>query len=94
MWLVILPMRRPITTVAVLAVVSGAYVATRQMKADIFPKLGADVALGRRAISDWQTGAVAIVTFIGLLATQKLPEPLLIIAAGMLGLLLQRGTHS
>jgi multidrug efflux pump subunit AcrB len=42
MWLVILAMRRPITIlVAVLAVVSGAYLATRRMKADIFPKLGA-----------------------------------------------------
>jgi len=35
-------MRRPITIlVAVFAVVSGAYLATRRMKADIFPKLGA-----------------------------------------------------
>jgi multidrug efflux pump subunit AcrB len=35
-------MRRPITIlVAVLAVVSGAYLATRRMKADIFPQLGA-----------------------------------------------------
>jgi multidrug efflux pump subunit AcrB len=35
-------MRRPITIlVAVLAVVSGAYLATKRMKADIFPKLGA-----------------------------------------------------
>src|SRR5215472_175575 len=42
MWLVILAMRRPITIlVAVFAVVSGAYLATRRMKADIFPKLGA-----------------------------------------------------
>jgi multidrug efflux pump subunit AcrB len=42
MWLVILAMRRPITIlVAVLAVVSPAYLATRRMKADIFPKLGA-----------------------------------------------------
>src|SRR5215472_17299689 len=42
MWLVILAMRRPITIlVAVLAVVSGAYLATRRMKADIFPQLGA-----------------------------------------------------
>jgi multidrug efflux pump subunit AcrB len=35
-------MRRPITIlVAVLAVVSGAYLTTKRMKADIFPKLGA-----------------------------------------------------
>ena len=94
MCLVIVAMRRPITIlVAVLAVVSGAYLATRRMKADMFRKVGAAVALGR-AISDWRTGAVAIVTFIGLLATKKLPEPLLIIAAGTLGLRLQRGTHS
>ena len=94
MCLVIVAMRRPITIlVAVLAVVSGAYLATRRMKADMFRKVGAAVALGR-AISDWRTGAVAIVTFIGLLATKKLPEPLLIIPEGMLGLLLQRGTLS
>ena len=95
MWLVILAMRRPITIlVAVLAVVSGAYLATRRMKAHMFHKLGAAVSLGRRAISDWRTGAAAIVTFICLLATKKLPQPLLTIAAGMLGLVLQRGTHS
>jgi len=95
MCLVIVAMRRPITIlVAVLAAVSGAYLATRRMKADMFRKVGAAVALGRRAISDCRTGAVAIVTFIGLLATKKLPEPLLIIPEGMLGLLLQRGTLS
>src|ERR1044071_6614064 len=42
MWLVILAMPRPITImVAVLSVVFGAYLAIREMKADIFPKLGA-----------------------------------------------------
>jgi len=95
MWLTILPMRRPMTILfALLAVVSGASLATRRMKADMFPKLGAAVAPCRRAISDWRTGAFAIVTFICLLATKKLPQPLLTIAAGMLGLVLQRGTHS
>jgi hypothetical protein len=77
-----------------LAVVSGASLAIRRMKADMFHKLGAAVALSRRAISDWRTGAVAIVTFICLLATKKRPQPLLTIAAGMLGLILQRGTDS
>jgi chromate transporter len=42
---------------------------------------GAAVVLGRRAIVDWQTGAIATATFIGLLVTKKIPEPLLIIAA-------------
>jgi chromate transporter len=54
---------------------------------------GAAVILGRRGIVDWQTGAIAMITFIGSLATKKIPEPLLIIAAGFLGLLLHKGTH-
>src|SRR5438876_3836060 len=42
MWLVILAMRRPVTIlVAVLSVALGSYLAVRQMKVDIFPKLGA-----------------------------------------------------
>jgi chromate transporter len=49
--------------------------------------------LGRWAIVDWQTWAIATATFISLLVTRKIPEPLLIIAAGLLGLALQRGTH-
>jgi chromate transporter len=54
---------------------------------------GAAVVLGRRAIVDWQTGVIALATFVGLSVTKKIPEPLLIIAAGLLGLALQRGTH-
>jgi len=54
---------------------------------------GAAVVLGRRAIVDWQTGLIALITFVGLLVTKKIPEPLLIIGAGVLGLAIQRGTH-
>src|SRR6266542_7083249 len=42
MWLVLTAMRRPITIlVAVISVALGSIVAIRQMKVDIFPKLGA-----------------------------------------------------
>jgi chromate transporter len=54
---------------------------------------GAAVVLGRRAIVDWQTGAIALITFVGLLVTKKIPEPLLIIGAGVLGLAIHTGTH-
>jgi chromate transporter len=54
---------------------------------------GAAFVLGRRAIIDWQTASIAAFTWLGLLAGKKIPEPLLIVAAGFLGLVLQRGTH-
>jgi len=54
---------------------------------------GAAFVLGRRAIVDWQTAAIAVITLAGLLASKKIPEPLLIVVAGVLGLILQRGTH-
>ena len=42
MWLVFAAMRRPITVVvAVMSVALASVVAIRQMKVDIFPKLGA-----------------------------------------------------
>ena len=51
---------------------------------------GAAFVLGRRAISDVPTAAIALVT-LGIVWRWKVPEPLLIAAAGMLGLLLFRG---
>jgi chromate transporter len=54
---------------------------------------GAAVVLGRRAIVDGQTGAIALITFLGLMATKKIPEPLLIIGAGVVGLALRGGAH-
>ena len=54
---------------------------------------GAAFVLGRRAIVDWQTAAIAVITLAGLLTSKKIPEPLLIVVAGVLGLVLQGGSH-
>ncbi|GAC1670524.1 MAG: chromate transporter [Candidatus Acidiferrum sp.] len=50
---------------------------------------GAAFILGRRSLIDLPTVSVAVVTF-GLLSFKKMPEPLLILAAGVVGLLLFR----
>jgi len=47
---------------------------------------GAAIVLGRRAIFDGPTIAIAAVTLGVLLATKKVPEPIMIIAAGLVGL--------
>ncbi|TMQ13929.1 MAG: chromate transporter [Deltaproteobacteria bacterium] len=51
---------------------------------------GAAVVLGRRAITDVPTVAIALGTLLVLLGLKKVPEPLVIIAAGLVGLLLWR----
>jgi chromate transporter len=48
--------------------------------------------LGRRAIVDGPTVAISLVSLALLVFARKLPEPVLILAAGATGLLL-RGTH-
>ncbi len=47
---------------------------------------GSVVVLGRRAIIDPASAAIAVVTFVILWRFRKLPEPLLIVAAGALGI--------
>src|SRR5437899_3475290 len=56
---------------------------------------GAAVVLGRRALIDIPTIAIGLVTLTLLMKARKIPEPLLIIAAGVVGLVLQRllGIH-
>lgn len=54
---------------------------------------GACVVLARRAIIDVLTALIALVTLGVLLKTKKVPEPLIILAAGMAGLLLFRGVR-
>jgi chromate transporter len=49
---------------------------------------GAVFILGRHAIKDWATVLIALVTLGVLLSGRKVPEPLLILAAGAAGLLL------
>jgi chromate transporter len=48
---------------------------------------GAAVVLGRRALIDWTTVAIAAATLILLLKRKHLPEPLLIFIAGVIGVL-------
>ncbi len=56
---------------------------------------GAAVVLGRRALVDIPTVAIGAVTLGLLVRAKKIPEPILIIAAGVVGLVLQRllGIH-
>ena len=50
---------------------------------------GAAVILGRRALMDVPTILIALVTLALLLVPKKIPEPVLIIAAGLAGLALK-----
>ena len=49
---------------------------------------GAAVVLGRRAIVDLPTVAIACATLAVLIRAKKVPEPVVILAAGGIGLLL------
>jgi chromate transporter len=51
---------------------------------------GAAIILGRRSLIDVPTVAIAVATF-GLLRFKKVPEPILILGAGVAGLLLFKG---
>ena len=51
---------------------------------------GAAFILGRRSLVDVPTIAIAVVTF-GLISLKKIPEPLVIVVAGIAGLLLFKG---
>jgi chromate transporter len=50
---------------------------------------GAAFVLGRRAVFDVPTALVALATLLLLLRFRKIPEPLVILAAGAVGILLQ-----
>ncbi len=50
---------------------------------------GAAVILGRRSLVDLPTIFIALVTLALLLAPRKIPEPVLIVAAGLVGLVLK-----
>jgi len=52
---------------------------------------GAAIILCRRALVDVPTVLIAMVTFAVLLYFKKIPEPVLIGAAGIVGILLRRG---
>lgn len=46
--------------------------------------------LGRRAIVDIPTAVIALTTLVVLLRIRKVPEPLVILAAGVVGVALTR----
>jgi chromate transporter len=48
---------------------------------------GAAFVLGKRAVVDLTTALIAAVTLVLLLATKKIPEPVLILTAGAIGLI-------
>jgi chromate transporter len=50
---------------------------------------GAVVVLTRQAVTDWITAAIAVVTLALLLRFKKIPEPYVVGAAGILGILLR-----
>jgi len=52
---------------------------------------GAAFVLGRRAIVDVPTMLIAAVTLLALVKLKKVPEPLVILAAGVVGVVLHRG---
>jgi chromate transporter len=52
---------------------------------------GASFVLGRRAIVDWPTLCIALVTLGALAVFRKVPEPLVIIAAGLAGFAIKGG---
>ena len=53
---------------------------------------GAAYILGRRALVDWPTALIAVATLALLLGAKKIPEPLLILAAALAGVLLFHGS--
>jgi chromate transporter len=50
---------------------------------------GAVIVIGQRSITDWLNAALAVVTAALLWRFKKLPEPLLVVAAALIGLLVQ-----
>lgn len=74
--------RRSIGSPAVRAFVEGVTAAATGAIA------GAAFVLGRRAITDLWTAAIALGTFVLLTRLKRVPEPLVIVAAGALGLAL------
>jgi len=75
-------MRRYGTRPAILAAVDGITAATAGAIA------GAVVVLGKRSIVDLSTAGIALLTYVVLAKTTKVPEPVLVILAGALGLAL------
>ncbi len=50
---------------------------------------GAVIVLGQRAITDWTTVGIGVLTLAILLSKRRVPEPLLVVAAGIAGMALK-----
>ena len=50
---------------------------------------GAAFVLGRRAVIDLPTALIALITLFLMMKVKKIPEPLIILAAGLIGLILK-----
>ena len=53
---------------------------------------GAVIVLGQRSITDWITVAIALVTIGLILNVKKLPEPVIVLMAAVVGVLVYQGT--
>jgi chromate transporter len=53
---------------------------------------GAAVILSQRALMDWKTVGIAVISFGLLLAFKKIPEPAVILGAGAAGIILRHGS--
>jgi chromate transporter len=54
---------------------------------------GAAVILGKRSLVDIPTSMIGLIAFVVLVKLRKVPEPALILIAGVIGLLLHHGNH-
>jgi chromate transporter len=52
---------------------------------------GAAVILGKRSLVDIPTSMIGLITFVVLVKLRKVPEPVLILIAGVIGLLQHHG---
>ena len=52
---------------------------------------GAAIILSKRAVVDMATVAIAVISLVALLGVKKIPEPILILAAGIAGIVFHRG---
>ena len=55
---------------------------------------GAVIVLGERSITDWKTAAIALVTVGLLYKVKQLPEPVIVLAAALVGVALFPGGHA
>jgi chromate transport protein ChrA len=57
--------------------------------AEIGAIAGSVIVLGRRTLEDWKSAAICVLAFVVVTWARNVPEPLLILAAAVAGLLLR-----